>query len=694
MDIFNGSNEKAIITGCSCRHEKEADCLSANNSEVADFIGLSVALFLLLAPAFSLGAELNVFRLTGVEGAVKLEYSLDDLEVTGVDGGTSFERRPVSEQEVTLDTRSYVFHPNLLEMELGGGMRFRQESLEKDGGSNDGKETLYSIASSFQFLRRKPYPFRLRYNQRNPTYTVGLADSLSVEEKNYGADFFLRQPLVTFPLQLGAEHRETRGEGRDTIIDDTTDSVSINVSGNITDDGTTHFGFSDTHRESASGSLNLPLQATQQDTRGLSWNTDFTFGENRNISFMHTLSHDINEQSNFDTREDSRFLTYLNWNHDEALRSFYRYNVVSSAIAKTRSTSQNLSFGASGDVTEEMDIGGTLEGSREKSSKLDKISYGFKSHLGYKAELTDRTSVSAGYNLDYTFNEQDGDQSGISETGERHALSGLLPATLANEFVAPGTVVVSNETRTQTFIENIDYRLRIVGSETRLERLLSGNIADGQTVLVDYVYETGGEFDYSQLNQSIGLRFSFDNNYSFYMSYLKREETLEAGVSARPLYSSDKARVGTEARLDLGETMRVRWLLELEKQNDELRPFTREAADLDLTIALPFLSSFANLNTNYEQVDNELSTEDVKLVRYGASISAQFGLRSRMNFDLSLEKDTGGEILREIKRANLVYLWQWRLLSFSLDARHSLEEQGGFSREDSSFRATLIRKIR
>lgn len=691
--IFDGSTEKTKRTECGCYKTDDAVYNTTNSTGVAWACRL-FALFLILLPAPLLGAEIRAFKLTGVKGELGFGYELNDLETKSADGTTTFERRPTSEQELTVTTSSYAFHPNLLEMELGGGMRFVQESLENEKGSNDRKESLYSFSSSLQFLKYKPYPFRLYYDQRNPTHSVGLADSLTTEAKSYGLDAQLRNPLVAFPVQLSARHNESSGEGKGTVIDDTVDSVLLSISGSISDLGTTSLDFTHVSQESASGSQNLPIQATQQDTQGMAWDTKLTFGEQRNINFLSLVSHDINEHSDLEKREDSRLGAFVDWDHDKTLRSFYRYNLTSSAIGEARSTNHDLSFIVSKNLTEEIDLSGGLEGSREKGRDFEKESYGLNADLDYNTDVTERLSFGAGYGLGYTRHAQSSEESQFQETGESHVLSGLTPALLENEFVAPGTVVVSNLARTQTFIENIDYRLRIVGSETRVERLVSGSIQDGQTVLVDYAYESGGTFDYDQLNQSVSLRLTFDRAYNLYMSYFKNEESLVSGRSARPLYTRERMRVGADGRHDLGMTARFRWQLELEKQNETLRPFTREAADADLTVSLPFVTGFANLYSRYEHIDNELSEEDTELTRYGASLSALLGLRSRVTLDLSVERDEGRAIPRETKEATLAYVWRWRLLTFSLDGKYGLEEQGGYSREKTTIYARLTRQIR
>jgi hypothetical protein len=657
--------------------------------------GSFAALLCLFAPAFGLGAELDVFRLTGIKGSLEFDYSVEDLEVKRVDGPTTTQRRPVSEQKLKLETAGYIYHPNLVDMELGAGIRFRNEEYETDLGSNESKQTLYSFNSSFNILKEKPYPINIYYNQRNPTYTVGLADSMTTENRDYGLLLSLQKPLTPFPLWLSANHSESKGEGRGTLIDYDYDYQQIRMSVDNIEHFIANLSLDHSRRRSGSGSMNLPTQSTLKETYSFDYGSTLHFGEKSRNAFVTLLSYDIVDFKSLEKSEDVRFYTSLELNHSKTLETYYRYNIENTKYSDSESefTNQSLSTGLLSDITESLTFSGNLDIWDEENQGFDKNTYSANSALRYETDLSEDATFTTTYSLNYIRNKQQSDLNQIPKIGEQHLLEDLLPVMLNNEYVIPGSIVVSNPDRTQTYIENLDYVLTVIGSETRLERLLTGNIPDGEAVLVDYEYESGGTYEYGTFKQSLSAGLSLYNTYRFHASYSKQDEELIEGRPLRPLYSKERAMVSADARYRLSRTMGFTWHLEATKETGKLRPFMRKEGDISYTTALPFLSSFLELRSRYENIDNKMSEEDMNLTRHGFSLFARTGFRSRIRLDYSVEKDNGGSLPREVRRGGLSYDWAWRLLSFSLQGKYSLEEQGGASREDSSIYLSLIRKL-
>jgi hypothetical protein len=656
-------------------------------------VGWVPAILLLFTPRLSLGAELDFFRMTRLGGSLELGYSVEDLEVTRVDGVDTHQRRPVSEQKLEIDSQSYVYHPNLLEMILGVGVEYKTEDIETNSGSNKNKQTLYSFNGEFDILKEKPYPVRLYYNQYNPTSSVGLADRVTHENKDYGMLLSLKDPLVSFPVFFRASHSESKGEGGGTTIDSEYDYQDLRILSSGFKNISAHITLDHSRKRSGSGSINLPMQSTVNEKYGINFGSTISFGENKRHTLFNKISYDIDEFKGLTRTEDARFYASLNMEHKDSLKSRYRYNIekTKNDDLETESKNENITIGLLSDISENLSFTGDLEATDEETQGFNKNTIGVRSFFRYKSELSELLSINSSYLYKYKLSEQVSDVNQLAVTGEMHLLDNLHSIVLNNVFVAPGSVVVSNRDRTQTYIEGLDYLLTVVGAETRLERLLSGNISDGETVLVDYSYETGGTFTYGLTNQALTAGFTLYKNYRFSVGYSKQEESLEEGLPIRPLYTTETAYASTDARHRLTRTIGLSWRLAVERERGELRPFIRKEADINLSTALPILNGFANLHSRYENVDNELSDEDVNLTLHGVSLFVRTGFRSRASLKYSVEKDTGGTIPRKVKRAEVDYMWRWRLLSFRLKGEYDLEEQGGASRQDSSVYLTLIR---
>lgn len=657
------------------------------------FITLASAILPFFTTTACFGSELDFFRLTGIGGSLELGYSIEDIEVKRVDGTITNYRRPVSDQKLDIKTQSYVYHPNLLEMALGVGVEYKSEDIETGSTSNESRQKLYSFNGEFDFLKEKPYPLKLYYNQYNPTSSVGVADTVTHENKDYGLIFTLKDPIVSFPILLRANHSESIGKGGGTSINSEQDFQDIRITTKGLDNLIATISIDHSRKRSGSGSFNLPLQTTLNEKYGLDFTGTYKFGDNYRNTLFNKLSYDIDEFKGLSRIEDARFYLSLNMEHSPTFKSRYSYNIDKTINNDMGSdfTNEDMTIGILSELTENLSFTGDLDLSNEEAQGFDRNVYGFRSFLRYKTEITDNFAFNSSYLLKYQLSEQISELSYISLLGEAHRLENLQYVTLENDFVLSDSVVVSNQDRTQIYTPGIDYLLTVVGSETRVERLLSGNISDGESVLIDYRYETGGTFSYGLLNQAITTGITLYNNYRVSMGYSKQDESLVDGKPIRPLYTTETAYASADARHRLSQSMGLSWRLAVEREKSELRPFTRKEADINLTSALPVLNGFANLHSRYESIDNELSDEDVDLTLHGIGIHVRTGFRSRLSIKYSVEKDTGGTITRNVQRSEMDYMWRWRLLSFRLKGEYNLEEQGNASRKDSSVFLTLVR---
>ncbi|MET0071142.1 MAG: hypothetical protein ABW096_13985 [Candidatus Thiodiazotropha sp.] len=636
-----------------------------------------------------------MFRIYKIDGSLEFGHSVQDVEVTRVDGFPSNQERTISSQELELESKGYIYHPNLVDMEMGLGVRFQDNEFETDTGANDTEETLYSFFGNFNLLRHKPYPVYLHYSQRNPTVSVDLADSLTVEHRDYGAIFSLEKPLVAYPMKLRVNHSDSSGKSRGTVIDSEIDSLQYNLYIDPSDRFTGSVGLFQSRKKSGSGSLELPIQSTMSEELGLNASSSYLFGKDNQHRFDNNIYYTSVESGHLDTREDLHFTSYMELGHSDDFNSFYRYDFNSTKYKETNTETSNESLSANllANLTKEITLSGGVDASNEKNEGFVRNVHGLNSTIRYATDVTDLFAFNTTYSFTYKFNKQDSDVFQINRIGESHILDGLSVVSLQNEFVVPGSVTVSNPTRTQTYTEDIDYRLTVVGVETRIERLLTGNIPDGEAVLVDYGFESGGSFDYSFLRQKVSFGLRYDDTYNFSLAFTRNEETLEDGRPLRPLYTREKALASIDARYRLSTASSLTWGIELEKESGDFRPYMREQADINVVFALPLFSSFVDLRSIYEYIDNEYSEEDVDLRHHAARLFTRYGYRSTSRLEFAIEEDTGGTIHRETERIIIEYLWRWRLLSFSLEGRYRNDEQGGISRKDSSVYLTLTREF-
>lgn len=681
---LNGSSIVNILTYCVVEDRRRlgSTCLRL------------ILFCLALSTSKSYCEEFTFFKLTDVEGSLGLGYSLTETNLDQGEGSKSFEKRPAMQQELSISTRSYIFHPNLLEMELDAGLQFEQEELENDSGKKTANNNYFDFSGRWDFLKKKAYPISLYYTQRNPTQAVGFADSVTLKTQSYGMRLLLREPMISTPISFSMDHVKNKGESTTTNINDTTDTFSADIRFNVSDRGYGQLGFATVSQESESGSLNLPLQASSSDTDTVDWNSNLKLGPERDITLSNYLLITQSEQSNVPDRDLINFYNYVNWDVNESFELFNTMNYSGSEYDNNITKTKSIVIGSTNRIGDSWTLNSSLEGSKENSAAFERSTKGFMAGFHYQEDLNDRWSSSLGYSTLFRINNQTSDLLNISVLDEALTLSGLNAVSLYNEYIVPGSISVSNQSFTQTYIENIDYRITVIGSETRIERLASGSIIDGQTVSVDYAYEAGGSFAFHELNQSINIMYMLDRRYSFLLFYSTNKQILQDGIPVRDMESVKRYRLSADAQLPISKQMDYGWKLELEKRIDDLHPFSRAELNLNFNSVLPFLGGITNLSTGYEYVDNEQSDIDIKEAYYSAIVSLRPGWGSNASLELTHRNDKGGLVKKSTNNAALSYTWSRGRLGFTLVGKYIDERQGDTSRDYLMFNASLTRYIR
>jgi hypothetical protein len=287
------------------------------------------------------------------------------------------------------------------------------------------------------------------------------------------------------------------------------------------------------------------------------------------------------------------------------------------------------------------------------------------------------------YGLRYDQREQRAVSTQTEVIGERFTLTGTTFVALAHQHVIAGSVLISNATRTQTFTENIDYTLTVLGAQTRVQRLVGGAIVDGQDVLADYNYDVGGTFAYNQTDQTLDLNWGIASYGSVYFRYLDSAPRLSAGTPTFPLNTVRSGQYG--ARFDLPLKWRVNTTVggsfEYENRRETVSPYRRQAGDLYVQAEEPFFGTGNfRLATRRVRVDYDNSDQDVNLVGYDLG----YWSRNWFGLDLSLnagyENDTGAPIARRRLIQAVKAQWRYRKASLSFDLGHTYETQGDFKR--------------
>jgi hypothetical protein len=636
--------------------------------------------------------EIGGFRLTGVEGYASVRYLRDDFvtgqpaAAPGADSGRSRQSQFDLREELFVMTHSYVYHPSFLTLDIGAGPILQRSRFATDAGEAGSSGTLYNLTSRATVLRDKPYRGSVYFDHLNPTLNVAPGEVLTTENTRYGIQFSLLAPVTPVPLHLDAEHVQFQGRGASRIMDDRVDRIGLRANRSFGALGSTQVQYQSTQQESSSGSPNLPIQATTSSNHSFSVDSRLQFGATRqydltNLITLNTQAYTLDRNSMPD-RKDLRVLLDVRGRHTRQVNTFATYNYSSSAQGELTSIIKSASAGLNYWPSPEFGAAFGMRADDSQTRQLSARSQGLDGSVRYQQQLPVGVAQ-FNYGLRHDQRDQQATGAQTNVIGERITLAGTTVYTLTRAHVTAGSIVVSSASRTQTFLEGRDYVLSAVGSETRLQRLVGGNIFDGQEVLVDYAYEVGGTFASTQTDQTLNINWGLLSYFSVYFRRFDSTPHLSSGTPAFPLNEIQSTLYGARADvpLRLGLEAMAGGSIEQESRRETIAPYRRHSSDLYAQVEDPVLAGGnIRISTRRAQMSYENSLQNMNLVGYDIRYWTRRWFGIDLSAVMSRERDDGGPLPRRREDNSAKAQWRYRKLSLSLDVSRARESQGAFER--------------
>lgn len=642
------------------------------------------ALVLLLLPFNATQAqEVAGFRLTDVSGFLELTYrdEQENTESTGVETDVDDIRKQV---ELGVSTDSYIFHPKLLQMRIAASLLSDTQEVGRGrasaapGGADvlrsEREELLFNLDARLQFLKEKRYPSTVFYVRENPVVNTGTEGSFTQETERLGFDLSLLE-VLPMNMFVKASKNSSFGESLDRIVDQSIDQLAIKARRSYSKGGRLSLDLEATEQQSRNGDKRRPIRETRSRTERLLFTSSARIGSEDRFKIDQSTSVFRRDQPD---STDVRFGPVLSWDHTSALKSQYRYTFSRSDRRDSGFESTAEAMSASLQYSPSEAFTGLMRANLDRSDEADRLSQDSHGVLGRATVRRNtrlgRLSMSAG--LGYRLEDRVSEDPRVLIEEEPVTFVGATPVPLSREFVVGETVVVRNETRTQIYIEGIDYLLSVVGSRTRIERLISGSILDGETVLVDYEIETGGTFEYSQIDQDVSADFSFARYHNVFFRYDNRRQILQSGFSTLPFNSAEGIELGIRERIPL------RWAgiqlnaeARYRRQDEDINPFEQRILSVSVQAPLPNrLGLQASASRNI--IENDLSDEDSDVIAFTTNLTWQTRRNLAFQLEGNYDEDTGGTILRRNTRWRMTAQWRFRKVSTRVDARYYRQRQG------------------
>ena len=639
------------------------------------------------------GIEIKPFALYDTDSELTIRYLRDDRSIGDPDGEATFEDRLTWEQELWFRTRSYVYHPGFLNIDFDLGPKLVQQQYAANAGSNDDNQEFLQFSTRLNFLNLKRYPFSLYYTRVNPSVNAGLSGRFLAETNHYGLDarlFDVRSTNFRFALW----HRDSLGEGFGRVVDSVDDGGSITLNSSYWDGDTIEVEYSNSDRTSSNGSPGLPIQETTvREERGhLLTRNKFGAKDNLRFNQSYYLLNQEYESSQFSDLDSWRYNSLLQVEHSDLLISSLSFDASDMTREDTRSKGRQARLGVDHAIFQDFSYGARINHREIRQTGFSSDQTGADLRANYRKEMQFGT-LGLGANISKARTDQESTTDTVQVFDEAVILLGTVPVDLAQDFVVPGTVVVRNFDKTQLYVEDLDYRLTIVGSVTRIERLINGNILDGETVLVDYEYQTSGTAEFDTLRPGATMSFSFPRFVSASVRYYRQDTELLSGELTTPINDQDVLEYSVSADVPVGRRWKFAADYRHRDVSEEISPSVSDTFSISVNATL-WQATRLTLGARLYQVDLERSEEDIDDRQLSLGISARPLARTSVSYNIAYSRDVGGTLERSTLRHQLNLGWQYRAVVFSLRADLSDETQGASDRTYKRVTAEVTRYFR
>jgi len=400
-----------------------------------------------------------------------------------------------------LNSKGYVYHPNLVEWHTAFNIGSRQERSEIDGDRDRSSGLLLGYNVSANLLKEKPVSFRVFAGQKQDFRDQGFGESSERLEDRYGVATRIKSE---YPMSFLIEWI-------------TTDEDSSTRKTNY---DTEHMQFTLSHQRDR---MNAQFEYDRLDTSQRAVFIPFSGGvptvddvprRKDDVKLKHrwlfgsikdpdTLRGEVQYIDRYDTSDTTTLSVeeVLELIHDETLASSYsmyyesddtdgqRAKRIAGRAGVIKKIYRSLDLSATGTIRDsDFDFGREKVYSGSVNSRYRK-----RTPIGgYTCELR----------LSHERREQDFAGGLQLFRNERVTLTGFVFSPLSNLNVDDTTIVVRNSSGglgpgTITYVRGVDYDVRMTGATTEIARLPGSAIASGNTVLVDYVATAAQEATYT-----------------------------------------------------------------------------------------------------------------------------------------------------------------------------------------------------
>ncbi len=509
--------------------------------------GLMVALALTGPAHAQKGAPIQSINIVDIGGDLLFEgHYRKDHETRGASGLTTDEKDLFFREQIELRLGGYSYHPNLFDWDAALRLGVSQQRIDINQDSFDSDGTIVGYNLSGILLKEKPVSVRVYASKAEEFIDRSFARSIELDSRAHGAEVYFKSSV---PISLLFEQSHTREESDLRIDDEQTDYLRFKVTDDRDRDWFTVFTYEHEDTDETSTFLSSSSPPTPQDLPDrrdeLNLSNRWRFGDGLN-------PHRLSGSTRLLRRRGAFFNDLFSINqrldlyHSETFSTFYR---AQASYDDNQTQNDDLISGEVGLVKkyyQSLEVTGRVFGSDRQIDEGSEQVFGGFVDLDYQKRTgVGRYSSNLGLGTERETQRTAGGELSIRD--EPVTLSGILPQRLGEPGIASGSIVVTDINNILTFVQGVDYRVQQIGEFTEVVRLVTGTIADGQTVLVDYTAGAArdGQFRTDRINWRHRLELD-DLPVALFFEYRLRDEQIESGDDPGNLDREEVYLLGSE----------------------------------------------------------------------------------------------------------------------------------------------------
>jgi hypothetical protein len=369
------------------------------------------------------------------------------------------------------------------------------------------------------------------------------------------------------PMELTYDYLETDRTGNRDERDDehfTESTFYYGVDWLITDHHKLRFSFEHAETKQEYQGLDRPFETTR-DLFIIEHDLEFGSDHQHNLR---TLVHWQEESGDF-ARDLFEIGPQLTLKHSDSLQTMYKYQFSRERYEGLDIETQRADFQLVHQIytnlTTTLDIFGLYE---DIEDDVNTIQYG--ASVDWQYNRKNRFGhLYANLAIAYDTEEVNGDNGRRVVLDESHTFRDPRLVILWNRNVVLGSIVVTDATNRRILRPGLDYVVFQHGNVITIARVRNGQIADGDTVLIDYQFRTPADGQLDTLRVDLSLEQRFTNGLTPYYrwSYRNQEDDTSFGF-ARRADRTDHHRIGVNY-----EKKRYSLSAEVEIYDDTIEPY-------------------------------------------------------------------------------------------------------------------------